>query len=106
MFFKFKIYDIHVQQKFDDLGELFTVPYDGVKWLTFNFAIDINAIKVEGIKEYVLFDDENNPINCTKVHLSDGSFVYAKVNFDTFEKNYYAFLIERSAALNKAESEG
>ena len=45
--FEFKIYDLHFQQKFDDLGEMYRIPYDGVKWLTFDFAIDGKSVKIE-----------------------------------------------------------
>jgi hypothetical protein len=102
--FEFKIYDIHVKQKFDDLGELYTHPQDGINWLTFDFAVDLNQIKIDCFRAFVLFDDEDTPINCTKVHLGDGSFVYAKVNYETFKKNYYGYLLEVRAALDKAES--
>lgn len=94
--FEFTIYDLHYITKFDDLGDVFKTPYDGVKWLTFNFAINETSIKVECFRSDVLIDDDDNLLNCTKVYLSDGSHVYAKNNYDTFKKNYYAYLVDKA----------
>lgn len=79
--FKFQIYDIHETQKHNENGELYTEPFS-FDWSKFYFVINTNLIEITAFRSYVLFDADGNPTQCTKVFLSDGSFVYAveKVN--------------------------
>lgn len=86
MLFKFQIYDIHEKQVFED-QEVHYVPLEKeLDYKIFVIVLDIRHVRITGFRSYVLFDDDNNPTNCTKVFLSDGSVVFAKLNFDTFEK--------------------
>jgi hypothetical protein len=57
-------------------------------WALFNFALETSETVIISFRSYVLFDSEGNPKECTKVYLSDGSYLFAVNKFDTFEKNY------------------
>ena len=85
MIFKFRIYDKHETITFDEEGVI-VKPFDD--WVTFTFVIDVNEIRITAFRSYVLFTEDNTPIECTKVFLNDGSFVFATNKIDTFERNY------------------
>jgi hypothetical protein len=88
--FEFKIYDTHEVQSFDSDGSLLTkvISY----WHKFMLTINYNDLWIVSFREYTLFDSDENPTQCTKVHLSDGSFVYACLKYDSFNKYYRKFL--------------
>ena len=81
--FKFQIYDIHEVQKHNEYGELYTEPFS-LDWNKFYFVINTDIIEVTAFRSYVLFDADNNPTQCTKVFLSDGSYVYAVEKLNAF----------------------
>lgn len=85
--FKFRIFDIHEVQSFNSEGELITEPVS-MDWMRFDCCIDVTQIKITSFREYVLFDKENNPTNCTKVIFDDGSYLYAVHSLEAFEKKY------------------
>lgn len=91
--FKFKIFDKHERQVFVN-GRLRIRLLDDSDetWPKFDFYIDTEHIRIDGFREYVLFDSAKNPTRCVKVFLSDGSYVYAAYTIDTFVKNYKAHL--------------
>lgn len=84
--FKFRIIDKHENQDFDEYGCIIAKPFG--EWAFFNFALETSETVITSFRSYVLFDSEGNPKECTKVFLSDGSFLFAVNKFDTFEKNY------------------
>lgn len=85
--FKFLIYDIHEIQKHNEYGELYTEPISN-EWQKFHMIINVNYIEITSFRSYILFDTELNPTPCTKVYLSDGSFIYAVNRLETFALNY------------------
>lgn len=90
MLYSFKIYDTHEHQFFDNDNSLNIKVLD--YWNKFDLTISHNDLWITSFREYVLIDENSNPTECTKVYLSDGSFVYAVVKYDTFYKNYETFL--------------
>lgn len=90
MLYSFKIYDTHENQSFDSDGSLTIRVFDF--WHKFELAISTDDLWITSFREYTLFDDKGNPTPCTKVYLSDGSFVFATNKYDTFYKNYETFL--------------
>jgi hypothetical protein len=85
LIFKFRIYDKHETITFID-NLISVTPFDD--WVTFTFILDVNELRITAFRSYVLFTEDNTPIECTKVFLNDGSFVFATNKIDTFEKNY------------------
>jgi hypothetical protein len=85
LIFKFRIYDKHETITFTD-NLINVIPFDD--WVTFTFILDVNELRITAFRSYVLFTEDNTPIECTKVFLNDGSFVFATNKIDTFEKNY------------------
>jgi len=84
--FKFLILDKHKEERIDKTsGEIIFVPYG--EWLTFEMEIDIMEVRISRFRSDVVFNDET-PMPCTKVYLSDGSFLLAKNKIDTFRKKY------------------
>ena len=83
--FKFRIYDYHDKQVIED-GEVMFKPFG--EFGTFYLAIETAEVTITSFRSYVLFDGEDLPHECTKVFLSDGSFVFATNKFETFEKNF------------------
>lgn len=83
--FKFRIYDFHDKQTIED-GEVLFTPFG--EFGTFYLAIETAEVTITSFRSYVLFDSEDLPHECTKVYLSDGSFVFATNKFETFEKNF------------------
>lgn len=84
--YKIRIYDKHERQEFGEFGELICKPFGD--WLPFPFSFETAELTILAFRGYVLFDAEDNPKECTKVYLSDGSILFAVNKFDTFEKNY------------------
>lgn len=84
--FKFRIIDKHETQEFNEDGQLICMPNG--EWLVFNFALETSETVIISFRSYILFDSGGNPKECTKVYLSDGSYLFAVNKFDTFEKNY------------------
>jgi len=89
--FKFKIYDVHEVQSFNEEG-ITTKPF--AWWFTFQLLIDVSEVTITSFREYVLFDSEENPTKCTKVYLSDGTYVFAIDKFTKFEQNYNDIYLE------------
>lgn len=88
MILELKIYDIHFDIEWEtELNDLVYKPNDGMKWLKFNLAFNPESIKIECFREFILFDDKD-PIECTKVYLSDGSVLYACMTYIQF-RNFY-----------------
>lgn len=83
--FKFKIYDVHEVQSFNEEG-ITSKPF--AWWFAFWLLIDISEITITSFREYVLFDTDENPTKCTKVFLSDGTYVFAIDKFSKFEQSY------------------
>ena len=83
--YDFRIYDYHERQSVEDNNVQFT-PFGDFG--TFYLAIETAEIVITSFRSYVLFDKQDLPIECTKVYLSDGSFVFATNKYDTFKKNY------------------
>jgi len=83
--FKFRIYDFHDKQVIEN-GDVCFIPFGDFG--TFYLAIETAEVTITSFRSYVLFDSEDLPHECTKVFLSDGSFVFATNKFETFEKNY------------------
>jgi hypothetical protein len=98
MLYSFKIYDTHEHQFFDNDNSLNIKVLD--YWNKFDLTISHNDLWITSFREYVLIDENSNPTECTKVYLSDGSFVYAVVKYDTFKKNYQEFLDTTKAPLD------
>lgn len=87
MLFKFLIYDIHEMQKHNEFGELSTEPISN-EWHKFHMVINVNYIEITSFRSYILFDADHNPTPCTKVYLSDGSYIFAANKLETFTLNY------------------
>lgn len=85
--FKFKVFDLHEIQEVNSEGELICQPIDH-EWKRFEIAIETYLVKIISFREYVLFDKENNPTNCVKVYLDDGSYLYSCHSFEKFEEKY------------------
>ena len=88
--FEFKIYDTHEFQSFDSDNTLIIKVFS--YWHEFFLTLSIEDLWITSYREYTLFDNDYNPTECTKVYLSDGSFIYAVNKYDTFDKNYRSFL--------------
>jgi hypothetical protein len=89
--FEFKIYDIQEKQSFNDDCEL-VVKQFGDTWLKYDLSISIKDIWVISTREYELINDDLDVKACTKVTLSDGTFVYAASLKPTFDKNYQEYI--------------
>ena len=88
MILEFKIYDLHFDMKWQsEENDFFLQPHDGLEWLPFNFAFNPEAVKIDCFRSFVLFNNED-PIECTKVYLSDGSVLYACMTYIQF-RNFY-----------------
>ena len=88
--FEFKIYDTHEVQSFDSENIISIKVFS--YWHKFSLTICIEDLWITSYREYTIFDNDYNPTECTKVYLSDGSFVYAVLKYETFDKNYITFL--------------
>jgi hypothetical protein len=84
--FTFRIVDKHESQSFDENGTLICLPFG--EWLYFNLAIETAEVVIVSFRSYILFDENENAKEVTKVYLSDGSYVFASNKFETFKKNY------------------
>jgi hypothetical protein len=84
--FTFRIVDKHETQSFDESGSLISLPFG--EWLYFNLALETAEVVIVSFRSYILFDNNDNPKEVTKVYLSDGSYVFASNKFETFKKNY------------------
>lgn len=85
--FSFKIYDYH-KKPIHEEGELRFDTYESIDWMVFDFVMDIREVRIVNFRGDVLFDSDGTPKKCTRVVLSDNDVIYAKVNFETFERMY------------------
>ena len=86
--FRICIFDKHEVQDFEG-GEIIIDSHPQDKdWHKFDLYIETTYIKIDSFREYVLLDKDLTPCVCTKVFLSDGSFVLACVSPETFAKYY------------------
>jgi hypothetical protein len=81
--FKIRFYDVHLRQTINNEGGLEITPIDQ-EWRPFNMYIDTDLTDIIDFREYILFDSDGNPTPCTRVNLSDGSFVFCVHLIDTF----------------------
>lgn len=89
MLCELKIYDIHFDIEWEpELNDLVYKTHEGMEWLKFNIAFNPETVKIDCFREFVLFDSEKNPIECTKVYLNDGSVLYACMTYIQF-RNFY-----------------
>ena len=84
--FEFRIIDKHETQEFDDNGSLICKPSG--EWLVFDFALEISEVTIISFRTYILFDQNDNIKECTKVILSDGSYLFAVNKYNTFKRKY------------------
>ena len=95
MILELKIYDIHFDIEWEtELNDLVYKAHDGMEWLKFNLAFNPETIKIDCFREFVLFDLNGDPIECTKVYLSDGSVLYACMTYIQF-RNFYNKIYEK-----------
>lgn len=97
--FKIKIWDKHEIQTFTEEGKS-VIPHEDKLWHKFTFGLEVDRVKIDYFKEYVLFD-EDNPIRCVKIFLSDDTGLFGRYTYDTFEKYYndvYLPMIPKSLA--------
>ena len=91
--FRFKIFDKHERQIFvNGRQRIRLLDESDESWPKFDIYIDTEYIRIDGFREYILFDSAKTPTRCVKVFLSDGSYVYAAYTIETFTKNYKAHL--------------
>lgn len=95
MLHEIKIYDLHFDIEWEtELNDLvYKVHEKGTKWLKFNIAFNSEAVKIDCFREFILFDSDDNPIECTKVYLNDGSVLYACMTYIQF-RNFYNKIYE------------
>lgn len=86
--FEFTIYDLHEQQ-WKEEDELRYKVIDET-WMRFKTAINLSEINVTCFRQYVLFDANENPTNCLKIYLNDGSVLLSPHSFDKFKEMYLA----------------
>ncbi len=84
--FEFTIFDQHEKQTIVD-GDIVCEVFDD-SWVRFKVAIDVHEIKITAFRQYVLFDSEQNPTNCLKIYLSDGSVFFSPHSLDKFKEMY------------------
>jgi hypothetical protein len=91
MIFEFTIWDTHKQPIQTEDGDLVWHNVedsdDDAPWKTFKFALEFKQVKVDYFYETVIFQ-QDVPVRCTRVVLSDGSSVLAKWQYDTFRERY------------------
>lgn len=88
--FEFTIYDQHEKQT--KQGEELAYEVFDDTWVRFKIALDVNEVRISGFRQYVLFDAEENPTNCLKIYLSDGSILLSPHSFDKFKEMYNDYL--------------
>lgn len=89
MLLRLRIFDKHEKQVFvNGRQKIRLLDETDETWQKFDIYIDTELIRIEAFREYLLFDTEKNPTQCTKVFLSDGSYVYAAYTAATFLKKY------------------
>jgi len=86
--FEFTIFDQHEKQ-IKNNEELYAVVIDDT-WMRFKTTINLSEINITCFRQYVLFDSENNPTNCLKIYLNDGSVLLSPHSFDKFKEMYLA----------------
>lgn len=86
--FEFTIFGQHEQQSIID-EELKSTIIDDT-WFRFKIAINLSEINITCFRQYVLFDSDNNPTNCLKIYLNDGSVLLSPHSFDKFKEMYVA----------------
>lgn len=89
--FEFTYWDTHKRPALNEDGELIWEqvedPGDETPWKTFKFSLETDQVKVDYFYETVIFQ-RDMPIRCTRVVLSDGNSVFAKLQHDTFKRDY------------------
>ena len=64
---------------------------DESPWKTFKFSLNYEQVKIDYFYETVIFQ-QDIPVRCTRVVLSDGTSVLAKLQHDTFGDKYKEFV--------------
>lgn len=85
--FSFTYWDRHYNINTDDIGEVFSTPRDK-GWYKFKMFIDVNERRIDRFYSYVIFNEDDDPIECTAVMLTDGDIYYCVNKIETFESNY------------------
>lgn len=95
MMFEFNIWDTHKKPIQTEDGEVVwqTVEDDEDEspWKTFKFSLNYEQVKIDYFYETVIFQ-QDIPVRCTRVVLSDGTSVLAKLQHDTFGDKYKEFV--------------
>jgi len=84
--FEFTIFGQHERQTIID-EELHSTIIDDT-WFRFKTCINLSEINITCFRQYVLFDNDNNPTNCLKIYLNDGSILLSPHSFDKFKEMY------------------
>lgn len=85
--FTFTYYDHHYVEEINEDKDVITVPKD-LGWYKFKVFIDVNERRIDRFYSYVIFNEEEVPLECTCVLLNDGEKYFAVNKIETFEKNY------------------
>lgn len=101
MIFEFSIWDTHKKPIQTEDGEVIWQteedPDDEAPWKTFKFSLNYEQVKIDYFYETVLFQ-RDIPVRCTRVVLSDGSSVLAKLQHDTFSERFKDFVKNLSSS--------
>lgn len=85
--FSFTYWDRHKDRVIDEEGNIIDKPRDK-NWYKFKYIFDVNEVRITDFNSTVIFEDDDTPIECTEVTMSNDKIFYAVNKIDTFEKNY------------------
>ena len=86
--FKFRLLDYHNKVITNDEGQIILKPMISDGFKVFHMVVDTDFLWIIGFRSDAIIDDEGNPIEFTKVFLSNGETVFAANTLKTFESNY------------------
>ena len=84
--FKIRVFDRHEKITWVN-GKEKVEPMDG-NWYRFDNYIDLNKTQISSFREYVLFTDDEVPIRCVKIYLTDDEYLYGCYSIDKFVEYY------------------
>lgn len=104
--FEFRCYEKHRTQTMHEESGLFVdAPHQDSGWRKFQFSLCVNRVCIDYFRADVIFDDDNMPIPCTRIYLSDGSFMFAELGYVAFRNIYLSEYLPIVRELNKISQE-
>jgi len=101
--FKIRIYDNHLNEKFDTDGSINYTYFDD-EWHRFSYSFDIKHKQITDFKDKILFNPDDEVLRATEVRFTDETSVYAAVSHDTFEKTVWLEYLEKLKSIESLDS--